>query len=119
MAFNKLVSLARLLKPALWQWYNHNAFEMAAALAYYTLVSLAPLIIILLAIAGPFSDHRQPNTHRRRRWRCAGADWVGDSDCPGHCRRRNQYGGGVLDVYGVLVRVCLLAPGHHQPFNSH
>src|SRR4029453_6157750 len=54
MAFNKLVSLARLLKPALWQWYNHNAFEMAAALAYYTLVSLAPLIIILPAIAGPF-----------------------------------------------------------------
>ena len=27
---------------------------MAAALAYYTLVSLAPLIIILIAIVGPF-----------------------------------------------------------------
>jgi membrane protein len=50
----KLTSIARLLKPALWQWYNHNAFEMAAALAYYTLVSLAPLIIILIAIVGPF-----------------------------------------------------------------
>jgi membrane protein len=50
----KLTSLAGLLKPALWQWFNHNAFEMAAALAYYTLVSLAPLIIILIAIVGPF-----------------------------------------------------------------
>jgi membrane protein len=53
-AYNKLTSIASLLKPALWQWYNHNAFEMAAALAYYTLVSLAPLIIILIAIVGPF-----------------------------------------------------------------
>jgi membrane protein len=53
-AYYKLTSIARLLKPALWQWYNHNAFEMAAALAYYTLVSLAPLIIILIAIVGPF-----------------------------------------------------------------
>jgi membrane protein len=52
--YNKLTNLARLLKPALWQWYNHNAFEMAAALAYYTLVSLAPLLIILIAIVGPF-----------------------------------------------------------------
>lgn len=53
-AYNKLTSIASLLKPALWQWYSHNAFEMAAALAYYTLVSLAPLIIILIAIVGPF-----------------------------------------------------------------
>ena len=52
--YYKLTSIASLLKPALWQWYNHNAFEMAAALAYYTLVSLAPLIIILIAIVGPF-----------------------------------------------------------------
>jgi membrane protein len=53
-AYNKVKSIARLLKPALWQWYSHNAFEMSAALAYYTLVSLAPLIIILIAIVGPF-----------------------------------------------------------------
>jgi membrane protein len=54
LAYNKLTTLARLLKPALWQWSNRNAFEMAAALAYYTLVSLAPLLIILIAIVGPF-----------------------------------------------------------------
>src|SRR5918999_4982249 len=53
-AYNKLTSLIGLITPAFWQWYNHNAFEMAAALAYYTLVSLAPLIIILIAIVGPF-----------------------------------------------------------------
>ena len=52
--FTKATSVIWLLKPALWQWFNHNAFEMAAALAYYSLVSLAPLIIILIAIVGPF-----------------------------------------------------------------
>ena len=50
----KLIFLGRFIKPAMWQWFNHNAFEMAAALGYYTLVSLAPLIIILIAIVGPF-----------------------------------------------------------------
>ena len=54
ITYYKLKLIANLVKPALWQWYNHNAFEMAAALAYYTLVSLAPLIIILIAIVGPF-----------------------------------------------------------------
>jgi membrane protein len=53
-AYNKLMSLIGLITPAFWQWFNHNAFQMAAALAYYTLVSLAPLIIILIAIVGPF-----------------------------------------------------------------
>src|SRR5918993_579832 len=53
-AYNKLISLIGLITPAFWQWFNHDAFQMAAALAYYTLVSLAPLIIILIAIVGPF-----------------------------------------------------------------
>jgi hypothetical protein len=53
-AYNKLTSLIGLITPAFWQWFNHNAFQMAAALAYYTLISLAPLIIILIAIVGPF-----------------------------------------------------------------
>jgi membrane protein len=52
--YRKLILLGRFIKPAMWQWFNHNAFEMAAALAYYTLVSLAPLIIILIALVGPF-----------------------------------------------------------------
>src|SRR5918999_1093299 len=53
-AYNKLISLIGLITPAFWQWFNHDAFQMAAALAYYTLISLAPLIIILIAIVGPF-----------------------------------------------------------------
>ncbi|MDX2052822.1 MAG: YihY/virulence factor BrkB family protein [Polyangiaceae bacterium] len=33
-------------------WLNHNASRMAAALAYYTLLSVAPLLVILVSIAG-------------------------------------------------------------------
>jgi membrane protein len=33
-------------------WLDHNAFQHAGALAYYTLFSLAPLVIILVAIVG-------------------------------------------------------------------
>src|ERR687896_591045 len=53
-AYNKLISLIGLITPAFWQWFNHDAFQMAVALAYYTLISFAPLIIILITIVGPF-----------------------------------------------------------------
>ena len=53
-AYNKLTSLVGCSNLHCGSGSNHNAFQMAAALAYYTLVSLAPLIIILIAIVGPF-----------------------------------------------------------------
>jgi membrane protein len=48
------IGIWKFLKRALEQWFADNPFEMAAALAYYTLVSLAPLVIILIAIVGLF-----------------------------------------------------------------
>lgn len=41
-----------LLKTTLSHWINEQTSLMAAALAYYTVVSLAPLLIIAIAIAG-------------------------------------------------------------------
>ena len=43
-----------LFKTAFEQWYNDGPFQLAAALAYYTLLSLAPLLIILIGIVGLF-----------------------------------------------------------------
>ncbi len=34
------------------QWIEDQPFQLAAALSYYTLFSLAPLLIIVIAIAG-------------------------------------------------------------------
>jgi membrane protein len=41
-----------LLKITFSQWREDQASLMAAALAYYTVFSLAPLLIIVIAIAG-------------------------------------------------------------------
>ena len=44
-----------LIKEAFNQWWNEDRpFELAAALAYYTLFSLAPLLVIAVAVAGFF-----------------------------------------------------------------
>ena len=42
----------RLLKEAVQEWQQDKASRLAAALAYYTVFSLAPLLILVVAIAG-------------------------------------------------------------------
>lgn len=42
----------QLLKEAFQEWQDDKASRLAAALAYYTVFSLAPLVIIAIAIAG-------------------------------------------------------------------
>ncbi|MGE3538766.1 MAG: YihY/virulence factor BrkB family protein [Candidatus Tectimicrobiota bacterium] len=46
-----LVHLWDMLKTAWQEWNTDNAPRLGAALAYYTLFSLAPLLVILIAIA--------------------------------------------------------------------
>lgn len=45
-------TLWSLLRETFAEWSRHQAPRLAAALAYYTIFSLAPLLVILLAIAG-------------------------------------------------------------------
>lgn len=44
--------LFALLRQAGTEWYNDNVFEMGAALAYYSIFSIAPLFLVAIAIAG-------------------------------------------------------------------
>src|SRR5438067_7257855 len=46
-----------LLKQTLSQWLEDKAPQLGAALAYYTVFSLAPLILVLLAIVGVIFRH--------------------------------------------------------------
>ena len=48
----KLKEIGNLLKTTFSEWSADNASRLAAALAYYTIFSLAPLLIIAIAIAG-------------------------------------------------------------------
>lgn len=41
-----------LLGNSLEAWYRHNAPRLGAALAFYTILSLAPLLIVVIAVAG-------------------------------------------------------------------
>lgn len=46
-----------MIKVTTREWWNDNTFRMAAALAFYTIFSLAPVVIISTAIAGVFFGH--------------------------------------------------------------
>jgi membrane protein len=48
----KLKSLWQFVKDVVVQWMEDQPFPLAAALSYYTLFSLAPLLIIVISIAG-------------------------------------------------------------------
>ncbi|OKH26176.1 ribonuclease BN [Hydrococcus rivularis NIES-593] len=48
----KLRSLFKLLQETFQEWQKDKASQLAAALAYYTVFSIAPLLIIAIAIAG-------------------------------------------------------------------
>ena len=45
-------SMWRLVKTTVVQWFEDQSFQLASSLSYYTLFSLAPLLIIVIAIAG-------------------------------------------------------------------
>ena len=45
-------SLWQFLKDVVWQWFEDQPFQLAASLSYYTLFSLAPLLVIAIAVAG-------------------------------------------------------------------
>lgn len=44
-----------LLGDALESWYRHNAPRLGASLAFYTILSLAPLLIVVIAVASLIS----------------------------------------------------------------
>ncbi len=50
----KFFSLLLLLRETSSKWSEDNASRLSAALAYYTIFSLAPLLIIAIAVAGIF-----------------------------------------------------------------
>jgi membrane protein len=52
----KSARIIRLLKNTVAKWWNDNPWRMSAALSYYTLFSLAPLLTIAVALAAVVAD---------------------------------------------------------------
>jgi membrane protein len=55
----RLTTLWRVTQDALWGWWNDNCLRLAASLAFYTVLSLAPLVIIVVGVAGVVSERHQ------------------------------------------------------------
>src|ERR1700760_1332233 len=47
-----IVRLYRLTRDSVNAWLDHNASSLGASLAYYTLFSIAPILVIAVAVAG-------------------------------------------------------------------
>lgn len=50
----RLADLKILLTDTYEEWYKHRAPRMSAALAFYTALSLAPVLVVVIAVAGFF-----------------------------------------------------------------
>ena len=48
--------LGRVLRRTVQSWWDDNAMRLGAALAYYTVFSLAPFLIVVIAVAGLVVD---------------------------------------------------------------
>jgi membrane protein len=59
-SIGKLTAVAR---DSIRAWINHNASSLGAALAYYTLFSVAPILVIAVAIAGYIFGAQNAETH--------------------------------------------------------
>lgn len=44
---------------AMWSWWNDNCMRLSASLAFYTALSLAPLVIIVVGVAGLITERQQ------------------------------------------------------------
>jgi membrane protein len=58
LAFGTRASLLRLLKEAALGWMRDNAMRLSAAVSFYSILSLAPLLVIALKIVGLVWTHQ-------------------------------------------------------------
>ncbi len=53
----KLKIIISILKDSFFHWQNHRASRMGAALSYYTIFSIVPLLTLFLVVIGSFLGH--------------------------------------------------------------
>src|SRR3954470_24861451 len=99
------VRIWKLVSGSIAAWNNDNALEWGAALAYYTAFSVAPLLIISLAVVGLFY---KGNSLSYIHFQIAGL--VGENAADAitstiHSARNSEHGvaAGVVSVVALLV----------------
>jgi membrane protein len=59
----RLTTLWRVTLDAIWGWWHDNCLRLAASLAFYTALSLAPLVIIVVGLTGMVTERQQVSRH--------------------------------------------------------
>src|SRR5215813_13934735 len=54
----------RVSRRALQDWWDDNRLRLAASLAFYTALSLAPLVVLVVGLAGMMLDRQQVASQR-------------------------------------------------------
>ena len=52
-------TMSSVAQSALWGWWNDNCMRLSASLAFYTALSLAPLVVIVVGLAGLITARQQ------------------------------------------------------------
>jgi membrane protein len=55
----RIKTMWSVAQSALWDWWNDNCMRLSASLAFYTALSLAPLVIIVVGVAGLITERQQ------------------------------------------------------------
>ena len=59
----RLTTLWRVTMRAMWGWWDDHCLRLAAALAFYTALSLAPLVMMVVGLAGLVTERQQVARH--------------------------------------------------------
>ena len=55
----RVKTVGSVAQSALWGWWNDNCMRLSASLAFYTALSLAPLVVIVVGVAGLITERQQ------------------------------------------------------------
>ncbi|HEY6991733.1 MAG TPA: YihY/virulence factor BrkB family protein [Bryobacteraceae bacterium] len=92
-----------LLGESFDQWQRHNAARLGAALAFYALLSVAPLLLILISIVGLVFGHSVAERATEEQVRILIGPTAGDALAMFLEGTRNTTHGIVATVFGLIV----------------
>src|SRR5512132_1074045 len=72
----QIALLWRVTLRAVQDWWNDNCLRLAASLAYYTALSLAPLVLLIVGVVGLVLDRQQVATQLEGLMGTAGRELV-------------------------------------------
>ena len=111
----RLKDLFGVVKEAALSWYDDRTFELGAALAYYAVFSIAPLVIIAIDIAGLLFGEEQARAHLVRQINSATGSQVGGAIAETLKYVHESHSGGWATVFSTVTLNGLLARSRFLP----